>query len=169
MFSLAARHGHLRLYGRESMGSRPLSSLVAMRRSRKQYTAQTCIEFSPTSFQQMAGMTCYYHSPKLRYPYISCDDEGQRQLNIMSCLGNLDLMADFPIEPKSIRKPCILPISFDGRDWQTIDHTLDATFLSCEAGKGDGASFTRAFVGMACQDMTGMQKPADFTYFHYYQ
>jgi len=39
--------------------------------------------------------------------------------------------------------------------------------LSDEAGKGEGAQFTGAFVGMCCQDLAGSRKPADFNFFSY--
>ena len=57
--------------------------------------------------------------------------------------------------------------SLDGAGWTPIGPKLDAGVLSDEAGKGEGANFTGAFVGMCCQDLTGRQLPADFAYFHY--
>jgi hypothetical protein len=41
---------------------------------------------------------------------------------------------------------------------------LDYSLISNEAGKGEGANFTGAFVGMCCQDMTGTNLPAEFSY-----
>ena len=49
-----------------------------------------------------------------------------------------------------------------------IGQTFDATVLSDEASVScGGGCFTGSFVGMAAQDINGMGKPADFTYFKY--
>jgi len=45
--------------------------------------------------------------------------------------------------------------------------TLNHSLISDEAGRGAGASFTGAFVGMCCQDLSGQNCPADFDYFQY--
>ena len=57
--------------------------------------------------------------------------------------------------------------SLDGQQWQQIPVTLDHSIVSDEAGKGEGASFTGAFVGMCCQDVSGTDLAADFDYFNY--
>ncbi|MEJ8629472.1 hypothetical protein P0F65_05840 [Sphingomonas sp. I4] len=44
---------------------------------------------------------------------------------------------------------------------------FDASILSDEATLPGLPNFTGAFVGMACQDMSGSGHPADFQYFHY--
>ncbi len=51
--------------------------------------------------------------------------------------------------------------------WHSIGPTFDAAILSDEAGRGEHANFTGAFVGMAAQDLTGGGKHADFNYFNY--
>lgn len=180
LFSLTERPGYLRLIGRESLGSHCLSSLVARRQDAFRYRAQTCMEFNPSSFQEMAGLVCYYNSQKFHYLYVSCDDNAARHIGIMSCLGDIRLNADFPIEPIAINPEgpvylkaevdydkLIFSYGYDGKSWNELPVVLDYSVLSCEAGKGEGASFTGAFVGMACQDMTGMQRRADFHYFYY--
>ena len=55
----------------------------------------------------------------------------------------------------------------DGSTWQEMPLRLDYSIVSDEAGKGEGASFTGAFVGICCQDISGANLPADFDYFHY--
>jgi xylan 1,4-beta-xylosidase len=57
--------------------------------------------------------------------------------------------------------------SDNGKNWRRLPITLDYSLISDEAGKGEGGSFTGAFVGMACQDLSGQNCPADFDYFHY--
>ena len=55
-----ARAGHLRLFGRESIGSRFRQSLVARRWQSHCFTASTVVEFEPQDYHQMAGLVCYY-------------------------------------------------------------------------------------------------------------
>ena len=52
LFSLTARPGHLRLYGRETIGSLFRQALVARRQQAHCYSASTIVEFEPTHFQQ---------------------------------------------------------------------------------------------------------------------
>jgi xylan 1,4-beta-xylosidase len=44
---------------------------------------------------------------------------------------------------------------------------FDASILSDEAAGPGSANFTGAFVGVACQDVSGTAQPADFDYFEY--
>jgi xylan 1,4-beta-xylosidase len=48
-----------------------------------------------------------------------------------------------------------------------LPDALDAGILSDEASLPGLPNFTGAFVGMACQDMSGTATPADFAYFRY--
>ena len=52
-------------------------------------------------------------------------------------------------------------------DWIFLPELFDASILSDEATAPGAPNFTGAFVGMACQDMSGMANPADFDYFEY--
>jgi len=54
-----------------------------------------------------------------------------------------------------------------GHDWHWLPQLFDASALSDEATAPGAPNFTGAFVGMACQDMSGRQRPADFDYFEY--
>jgi len=75
LFSLKDRPGRLRIYGREALGSWYKSALVARRQQDFSFTVTTKVAFSPDSFQQMAGLVCYYNSHKFHYLYISTDKE----------------------------------------------------------------------------------------------
>jgi xylan 1,4-beta-xylosidase len=57
----------------------------------------------------------------------------------------------------------------DGDDWRQLPEELDASILSDEATAPDLPNFTGAFVGMACQDLSGSARPADFDYFEYHE
>ena len=74
LFSLTARPGYLRLYGREAIGSQFTQALVARRFEHHAFYAETQMEFDPKSFQQIAGLTCYYNSTKFHYLFLSFDE-----------------------------------------------------------------------------------------------
>ena len=57
--------------------------------------------------------------------------------------------------------------SLDGERWTAHEGELDYSLLSDEAGRGLAKSFTGAFVGMACHDISGRRQPADFAWFEY--
>lgn len=182
LFSLSERKGALRVFGRDSIGSLFHSALVARRQQHFNYEATTVLEYSPTDFQQMAGLVAYYNAHKFHYLHLTYDDNRGRVLQIMSCLGDRTLGVTYPSKSTVGAVPATGKIwlkvrigeaqlqfswSADGRDWNSVGGELDASILSDEAGKGDGANFTGAFVGMACQDLTGQRLPADFTQFRY--
>jgi xylan 1,4-beta-xylosidase len=51
--------------------------------------------------------------------------------------------------------------------WTWIPQQFDASILSDEATAPGLPNFTGAFVGVACQDMSGAGCPADFDWFEY--
>ena len=51
--------------------------------------------------------------------------------------------------------------------WQWLPQVFDASILSDEATAPGLPNFTGAFVGMACQDLAGTGKAADFDWFEY--
>ena len=182
IFSLTERPGYLRLFGRESIGSHYYQALVARRQQHFTYEAETCLQFEPEHFQQMAGLVCYYNASKYHYLYVSRDDERGKHLAVMSCKGEILLEATFPAyenrTPLPDNQPLFLRVrveetklvfswSLDGSGWTELEPALDASMLSDEAGKGEGAQFTGAFIGMCCQDLAGTRLPADFSYFSY--
>ena len=181
LFNTTDRPGYLRLFGRESLGSWNKQSLVAQRQTSFCYTAQTVVEAEPTHFQQMAGLTCYYNASKYHYVFITHDEKLGKCIWLMSCLGDPSQSSSFPIaSPIAIPegKPVHLRVDVDyarvqfayavGDDpWTQIGDCQDTSVLSDEAGKGEGAQFTGAFVGVACQDLAGTKMVADFDYFDY--
>jgi xylan 1,4-beta-xylosidase len=52
-------------------------------------------------------------------------------------------------------------------DWRWLPQQFDASILSDEATAPGLPNFTGAFVGIACQDMSGARCPADFDWFEY--
>jgi xylan 1,4-beta-xylosidase len=181
IFSLTARPGFLRLFGRETIGSLFRQSLVARRQQSHCFSAATVVEFEPEHFQQMAGLVCYYNSTKFHYLYISHDDDAGKHLRVMSCVPD-STQTDAFTPPIALPggKPVHLRVEVDyerlhfafrvegaDRDWCRLSQQFDASILSDEATTPGLPNFTGAFVGMACQDLAGTLRPADFDFFEY--
>ena len=179
LFSLTARPGHLRLYGRETIGSQFRQALVARRQQSHCYSAATVVEFEPRHYQQMAGLVCYYNSAKFHYLYVSHDESAGRHLRVMTCLPD-QVQSDVftaPIGiPEGQRVHLGVEVDYErlhfrykveGGDWHWLPQPFDASILSDEATAPGLPNFTGAFVGMACQDLAGTALPADFDYFDY--
>jgi xylan 1,4-beta-xylosidase len=179
LFSLTARPGHLRLYGRETIGSQFRQALVARRQQSHSFSASTVVDFSPRHFQQSAGLICYYNASKFHYLYVSHDDSVGVHLRVMSCVPD-QVQSDAFTEPLPI--PAGTPVHLrvevdcerlqfsyrvDDDGWRWLPQLFDASILSDEASAPGLPNFTGAFVGMACQDLAGTAMPADFDWFEY--
>jgi len=181
IFSLTARPCFLRLFGRETIGSSFRQSLVARRQQSHCFSAATVVEFEPDHFQQLAGLVCYYNSTKYHYLYLSRDETVGKYLRVMSCAPDA-LQADaftssIPIPPG---RPVHLRVEVDyerlhfayraegaDNDWRWLPQQFDASILSDECSAPGQPNFTGAFIGMACQDLAGTGKHADFDFFEY--
>lgn len=181
IFSLAARPGWLRLFGRESLGSWFEQALVARRQQHFAFRAETELEFAPQHFQQCAGLVAYYNRYKFHALAVTRDEALGRVLTLMSCNG------DYPEGRLSFPLPAPMPIDDSGAvkisaqvegsrlqfawaapdGWRDVGPVLDASILSDEAGGGEHRSFTGAFVGMFAFDASGGATPADFRDFEY--
>lgn len=183
LFSLTARPGCLRLYGRESMGSLFRHALVARRQQSHCFSASTVVEFEPEHFQQMAGLVAYYNSTKFHYLHLSHDEQHGKYLRVMSSIPDA-LTADAFTSPMPVPpgRPVHLRAEVDherlrfgfrveGVDaaWRWLPELFDASILSDECAGPGQPSFTGAFIGMACQDMAGTARPADFRVFEYHE
>ena len=179
LFSLTARPGHLRLHGRETIGSQFTQSLVARRQQAFRYSAETLVDVAPDNFQQGAGLICYYNSTKFHFLQISSDDAGTRRIQVVTAdpeSGECTLVEEpgaLPPGPVALRVEVdheVARFAFRAEgsaDWTWLAHSFDASLLSDEASLPGLPNFTGAFVGMACYDLTGRKLPADFSYFHY--
>jgi len=181
IFSLTKRPGHLRLFGRETIGSSFRQSLVARRQQSHCFSAATVVEFEPEHFQQMAGLVCYYNSAKFHYLYLSHDEQSGKHLRVMSCTPDSP-QADAFTPPIAIPagKRVHLRVEIDherlhfayraesvDKNWRSVPQQFDASILSDEACVPGTPNFTGAFVGMACQDLSGTARTADFDFFEY--
>jgi len=178
IFSLTARPGHLRLYGRETIGSLFTQALVARRQQSHCYSAQTAMDFEPAHFQQAAGLVCYYGGNKFHYLHVTHDDTHGKHIRVMSALPDAPVGDAFtapipiPAGPVELRvevdqERLIFAYRLAGGSWQRLAQTFDASILSDEAQMPGTPNFTGAFVGMACQDMAGSGQHADFDWFSY--
>jgi xylan 1,4-beta-xylosidase len=178
IFSLTARAGHLRLFGRETIGSLFTQALIARRQQDFCYSASCAMEFAPVHFQQAAGLVAYYNSAKFHYLHVSHDDDVGRHIRVMSTLPDSPQADAFtaPIAIPEGRIELRVEVDYErlrfafrvkGRDWTWLPEQFDASILSDEATQPGLPNFTGAFVGMACQDMSGAGLPADFDWFDY--
>jgi xylan 1,4-beta-xylosidase len=177
LFSLADRPGWLRLQGRETLGSVFEQALVARRQQAVCYSAATRMEFHPAHYQQAAGLVCYYNGSKFHYLHVTYDEALGRCLQVMSSLPDQPqgdaftraiAVPDGPIELRVEVDEERLRFAYrlDG-GWTWLPEQFDASILSDEATAPGLPNFTGAFVGMACQDISGARHPADFAWFDY--
>jgi len=174
--SLKERRGWLRLRGRDSLHSLFEQSLVARRVQHFQFTAETCLEFSPAHFTQMAGLVCYYDTRTHFYLRVTQDEACGKILGIvLTDDGNYDELSGSETVINDWRQIFLraeihfqklqFGASPDGKNWQNIGPVLDASKLSDDYGAG--LHFTGAMVGLCAQDVGGTRAVADFDYFDY--
>jgi xylan 1,4-beta-xylosidase len=174
--SLRARRGYLRLHGHESLSSRFTQALVAKRQTSFLYQAETCVEFEPKMYQQMAGLVCLHDVDNFYYLRISHDQQYGKCLSILCCQNGT---FNYPLEQEiSLQgdERCYLRVvvrydqlqfyySIDGEEWSKVGPIQDASTLSDEYSQI--SNYTGAFVGLCCQDLAGGGAFADFDYFEY--
>lgn len=187
--SLSDRSGYLRLYGQESLSSFHYQSLIARRVQHFHIEASTCLEFAPNSFQQMAGLVCYYNTAHWFYLHVlggeiheATNEITNNYLQITGC-DNFEIKEHLeePIDISGVER-IFLKLIFHKRniqfyyatkedDWQKIGKILDGSILSDDYVRdGSGRyrpAFTGSFVGLCCQDLTGQKLQADFDWFKY--
>jgi len=183
IFSLTG--SSLRLHARESLGSWFEQSLVARRQEHLSFTASTEVIFNPVNYQQSAGIIYYYNRHKFHYLGVTWSEDHGTILTVISCNGDWpESQLTFPLaspvklpDSSDSNRSIELGITVDHAEarfqyrtedtWQQLDLEIDASIISDEGGRGEHASFTGAFVGMAAFDITGSAIPADFSYFEY--
>ncbi len=173
--SLAARPGFVRLFGRESPQSLHRQSLLARRIQAFRCRIETCLEFEPESFQQLAGLMCSYDDQNFFYAHVGFDETVGRCLSLLgSDRGKLELLVP-PIACAAKRvylradldyEKLTFSTSLDGTTFTPLGPVLDATKLSDEY-TSLGLGFTGTFAALAAHDLSGRKTPADFDYFEY--
>jgi xylan 1,4-beta-xylosidase len=168
----------MRLKGQESLASRHRQACVGRRIQSFDVTVTTCLEFEPEDYQQMAGLAFIYDVETWYYLHIRGTDEGGIGLNLkitdMQKESEL-LEQDLPLESGRIflrgrmtNDELRLAWSTDGEDWVRIGDVFDASRLSDEYGNYTrNGNFTGAFTALACHDLSGRRKHADFDFLRY--
>ncbi len=172
--SLRERPGWLRLRGRDSLFSLFDQGLVARRLQSVHCIAETCLEYEPTHFTQMAGLICYYDTRQHFYLRVTHDEARGKILGIiLTDDGGYDELLDSVIEVNDWTRYFLraeidqdrlqFSASPDGKAWQQIGPVLDASKLSDD--HGSTLRFTGAMIGLCAQDLNGTRTHADFDYF----
>jgi xylan 1,4-beta-xylosidase len=173
--SLRERPGWLRLRGRDSLFSLFEQSLIARRLQAFHVVAETCLEFNPATFNQMAGLVCWYDTKTHYYLRVTHDEALGKVVGIvLTDDGAYDELIDSQmaigdwkqcyLRAEINREQLQFFVSPNGAEWQLIGPVLDASKLSDDYGKNT-LHFTGAFVGLCAQDMDGTKSSADFDYF----
>ena len=172
--SFSERPGWLRMHGRESLHSLFDQSLIAKRLQTFGCTVETCMEFEPTHFTQMAGLICYYDIRTHYYLRVTHHEVLGKVIGItLTDDGVYDELTNSQIAINDWRC-CYLRVAIetpslqffaspDGKEWRMIGPVLDASKLSDDYGQY--LHFTGAMVGVCAQDLNDRTAVADFDYF----
>ena len=176
-FSLTERPGYLRLKGGESLQSKFNQVIVARRQQAFCFDALTLLEFQPESFQQMAGLVCFYNTGLYHYLYMSVDERagtclyvqtaqnGEIRYPLDTAFISLNNATKIFLRAKMSYDRLTFMYSFDRNEWIRACDDLDSSILSDDYSAKWG--FTGNFIGLACQDLSGQRKHADFDFLEY--
>jgi xylan 1,4-beta-xylosidase len=173
-YSLTGRPGFLRLRGGQSPVSSFGQTLLARRQRDFSFTAETCLEFTPQSFQELAGLCWRYDERNFYLLAVTFDEARGRVLSVLSMKAGVFSREEGPALPAD--GPVYLGLSVhenngrfrysaDGKTYTDTGKVLDAAVLSDEF---DTLGFTGAFVGMFCVDTARWKACADFKHFSYH-
>lgn len=138
--------------------------------------AETCLEFEPETFQQMAGLVAFYQTNNWVYLRLSRDETLGKSLNILTCDHSAydeALEEDVSVEGAARvyskvtfgRETFRFPYATEPGAWQEIGPRFDAGRLSDDYCQE--LSFTGTFIGLCAQDLSGRGRHADFDSFSY--
>jgi xylan 1,4-beta-xylosidase len=174
--SLSEHPGWLRLYGRDSPASLYRQSLVATRWQAFSFRAETVMNFSPRTFQQMAGLICIYNTENWMYACLSEGDSGP-ELNVLVWDNKKLQYAGRGITvPRNRSLGLVVEVNRDSlqffysadlKNWRPFGGNLPADHLSDDYIEKNGLVFTGSFVGICCNDLNDRTAFADFDSFTY--
>lgn len=168
---LKSRNSYLRIHAGESIQSLFEHHLLAVRQKDFHFIAETKLDYTPKTFNQMAGLLLYLNDNNYLYAYLTNDEEAGRVIRLMKCAEG-----EFTLSPVCIKlgdREVKFKVEVNGpvanfyyqtgdsTAWQEIDDAQDVMFLS--------GGFTGNFVGIAVHDLDRKANSyADFDYFEYY-
>lgn len=181
--SLTERPGWLRMYGRSGLASRFSQTLLARRMTEYRMDAETCLDFEPEVFKQMAGLILMYDTENYLYLHISHDEDVGKCITLLKAENKkYEYLCEYiPLESG---RDVILKLRVRGtkaqfyygyRDGLTggepasvsglrkVGPCVNISFLSDEACREGW--FTGTMAGICCQDLTGFGKYGDFDWF----
>jgi len=173
---LTSRPGFLRLRGRESMSSYYRVSLLARRLTSMNAEVTTLLEYEPTHYHHLAGITCFYDAESHFALYKTYDEVKNTEIltaymfeqNMMTMVGNPAILkkgGKLWLRMKVINDKLHMMYSLNGNEFMNFGEPQDITILSDEYSKCGW--FTGAFVGVFAQDTHTQSKWADFDWFKY--
>lgn len=169
--SLKEHPGYLRIRAGESIQSLFEHHLLAIRQTDMHFRAETALEYTPSSYLQMAGMLLYLNEDNYLYAYVSYDEHQGKVLQVMKCEADTFSLLGGAV-PIASGQPVHLAVEVheskgqfyyrvgEASDWKPLYAAEDICFLS--------GGFTGNFVGIAAHDMQQFQGSyADFIHFCY--
>lgn len=171
--------GTLTLFGQGSPADVFDLSLVARRWQAFDFDAETCLDFAPSTYMQMAGLTNYYNDHEWSWVYCTREEGHLKLLTAEYDFGKLTTHREAEaILPASVHHLWLrtqvrtgwyfYSYSLDHKTWQSIPVRFDAAHLSDDyISLYYGGFFTGAFVGLMAVDLAGYRLPAHFSAFDY--
>ncbi|MCO7124717.1 glycoside hydrolase family 43 protein [Sporolactobacillus shoreicorticis] len=177
--SLSANPGKLRLYGGDSLSSLFNQSLIARKWQSVHFLAETALSFKPKSYQQLAGLVCYYNTKcwiflnvtrdefsSRRIVNITVNDNGTITDPLRGLYGYIPEQSDTIILRMLVKNARIkCSYSVDGEHFFQIGQWFNGEKLSDQYLSG--WAYTGAVVGLTAVDFNLKDSYADFDYFIY--
>lgn len=163
--------GILRLKGRNFFHSTYDQSLLGCRVESLRTEVTTAVRFSPRSIKQWAGLAAFYDEDSYYYCCITCNDDLQPVLTLLTS-DRGTRAADKAQIPVDSSVQWHLRFALDRQwiqffyrieesPWEKIGPALNATYLSDDAGYN---RFTGLFAALCCQDCENRTAFADFAF-----
>ncbi|SHH45131.1 glycoside hydrolase family 43 protein [Clostridium grantii] len=173
LMTIEENPGYLRLYGRESLMSCHVQTVVARRQTDFSFEAETKFYCNPESFHHMAGLTYRYDEKNQYFFRVSFDEDDQKySLGLLWADRGVFKLEEIGIDYyESITLKVV--VNYDKiKFYYAIKDKFvefpgeyDSSILSDDYVEPMG--FTGAFVGMQTIDMRHQKFYADFKYFNY--
>ena len=172
----------LQIIGRESLTSTHNQSLIARRIQHFEFEYTCKLSFDPLSYHHLCGLVVYYNTGHYYYLHASGGEKyGSLCINVIECNNFItkELVQDSIIleaptiifKVKGSRAELTFYYGQDEEDLTQIEKTGDWSILSDdyvrEGSDRYRPAFTGSFVGVACQDLTGMGRSCEVLSLYY--